>query len=66
MASFEKFRLKDHRGELVRGGIGSGAGPPIFDVRRLMSVLEAPCVARSVRKRSPIMRIHTTELLLKF
>ena len=66
MASFEKFRLKDLRGELVRGGIGSGVRPSIFDVRRLVSVLETPCVFRSVRKWSPIMRIHTTELLLKF
>ena len=66
MASFEKFRLKDHRGELVGGGIGSGARPPIFDVRRLTSVLETPCVSQSARKRSPIMRIHTTELLLIF
>ena len=55
-----------HRGELVGGGIGSGARPPIFDVRRLMSVLETPCVSQSARKRSPIMRIHTTELLLNF
>ena len=44
MASFEKFRLKDQRGELVRGGIGSGVRPSIFDVRRLSSVLEIPCV----------------------
>ena len=63
---FEKSSLKDQRGELVRGGIRSGAGPSIFDVRQLTSALETPCVARSARKRPHNMRIHIRELVLKF
>ena len=55
----------------IKGGAGQRgymfwSGTLDFGVRRLTSALETCCVARSARKRSPIMRIHTTELLLKF